>query len=133
MPKPSVPLQRPLTVYKIGGSLFNLPDLPGLIGKILAQRPENAALIIAGGGAAADVIREWDRLYDLGDDTAHNLALDAMDLTALLMKHLVPGSRLVRSPRQVARAAADGVRSILCAGCFVKAFDTHGRFPLAHS
>ena len=133
MPRPPRVSPRPLTVYKIGGSLFDLPDLPRLIGQVLAQRPANAALLIAGGGAAADVVREWDRVHHLGDEAAHILALEAMDLTASLLARFFPKARLVRSPRQVAGAATDGALSILCAGCFIKGVEAQGTSRLEHT
>lgn len=133
MPKPSHSPPRPLTIYKIGGSLFDLPNLPQVIGLVLAQRPGNAALLIAGGGTLVDVVREWDRVHHLGDDTAHELALEAMDLTASLLARFFPEARLVRSPRQVAMAVADGAMSILCADCFIKAVEAQGTSRLDHT
>jgi aspartokinase-like uncharacterized kinase len=124
---------RPLTVFKIGGSLLNLPNLPHLIRLVLEQRPGNGALLVTGGGALADAVREWDHVHLLGDEAAHDLALAAMDLTASLLARFFPEARLVRSPSQVARAVADGAVSILCAGCFIKAAAGQARAPLEHS
>src|SRR5690348_6554608 len=73
---------RSLIVYKIGGSLFDLPQLPLVIRRVLAQRPDSSPLLVAGGGRAADLVREWDSVHELGDDVAHALALEAMDLGA---------------------------------------------------
>ena len=33
---------------------------------VLAQRMQHAALLVAGGGAAADIVRDWDRQHRLG-------------------------------------------------------------------
>src|SRR5438270_13226868 len=85
---------RSLIVYKIGGSLFDLPELPNVIRHVLAQRAETSALLVAGGGRAADLVREWDRVHDLGDESAHALALEAMDLGASLLAHFLPEARL---------------------------------------
>lgn len=124
---------RPLAVFKIGGSLFDMPHLPQVLQQVLAQRPHHALLLIAGGGAAADVIRQWDRVHQLGDESAHALALEAMDLSAALLARFLPAARLVRSERQVRQAAHDDTVSILCAGCFIKAAEAQGHAPLAHS
>jgi len=123
----------PLTIYKIGGSLLDMPELPQIIQRVLAQRPGQAALLVSGGGEVANVVRKWDRLHHLGDDTAHALALKAMDISASLLAHFLPGARLVRSPRQVRMAAQDGVISLLCADCFVKAAEAQGHAPLEHT
>jgi aspartokinase-like uncharacterized kinase len=124
---------RPLTVFKIGGSLFDLPDLPDVVEQVLAQRPESAPLLVAGGGAAADVVRIWDEVHHLGESAAHELALEAMDLTASLLARFFPGARLVRSEPQARMAASDGVLSISCAGCFIKAAEAQGHAPLEQS
>jgi 5-(aminomethyl)-3-furanmethanol phosphate kinase len=123
----------PLTVLKIGGSLFDLPELPDVVGRVVAQRPGNAALLVAGGGPAADVVREWDRVYHLGEDAAHELALEGLDLTASLLARFFPTARLVRSEQQMHMAIADRALSILCAGCFIKAAVAQGHPPLEHS
>jgi aspartokinase-like uncharacterized kinase len=123
----------PLTVYKIGGSLFDLPELPDVLRVVLAQRPQNAAVLIAGGGPVGDVIREWDRVHRLGDDAAHELALEGMDLTASFLARFFPEARLIRSEQQLRMAVADRVLTILCAGCFIKAAEAQGHPPLEHS
>jgi aspartokinase-like uncharacterized kinase len=124
---------RPVTVFKIGGSLFDLPQLPDVLEQVLAQRRESAALLVAGGGAAADVIRQWDSIHHLGEESAHELALEAMDLSASLLARFFPQARLVRSEQQFRMAADDGALSILCADCFLKAAEAHGHAPLEHS
>ena len=124
---------RAFAVFKIGGSLFDLPDLPDVIEQVLAQRPESAPLLVAGGGAAADVVRNWDEVHHLGEAPAHELALAAMDLTSSLLARFFPDARLVRSEPQARMAAGDGVLSILCAGCFIKAAEAQAHVPLEQS
>jgi len=122
-----------VTVFKIGGSLFDLPNLREVVRRILAARPAAAAVLIAGGGPAADLIRTWDQTYSLGDEAAHELALEAMDLTASLLARFFPEARLVRSEQQIRRAAAEGAMCLVCAGCFMKAAESGGRSPLERS
>ena len=68
--------------------------------------PERMVLI-AGGGPAADVVRALDRIHGLGDEPAHQLALHALDLTAIVLAALLPGSivvdRIESLPRRVER------------------------------
>jgi aspartokinase-like uncharacterized kinase len=124
---------RPFIVYKVGGSLFDLSDLAGTIRNVLAQRPETSPLLVAGGGQAADLVREWDRVHGLGDESAHALALEAMDLSGSLLSRLFPEARLVRSEELARFAAGDHALSILCAGCFIKAAQADGHPALEQS
>lgn len=110
-----------------------MPGIAGVIREVLFQRPQNPTLLIAGGGPAADVVRQWDRVHHLGEIAAHELALEAMDLAASLLAQLLPEARLVRSEKQIATAARDNVISLLCAGCFIKASESRGHFPLERS
>jgi len=124
---------RPFMVYKVGGSLLDVPDLPAMIRDVLAQRPETSPLLVAGGGRAADLVREWDHVHGLGEELSHALALEAMDLGASLLSSLFPEARLVRSEEQARRAAGDHALSILCAGCFIKAAEADGQQALEQS
>ena len=129
---PDLP-RRPLTVYKIGGSLFDVPQLRQVIVQVLEQRKTHNALLIAGGGSAADVVREWDSVHCLGNEAAHELALEAMMLSTSLLARLLPEARLVRSEQQVRMAADEGKLTILCAGCFIKAAEAGRQMPLERS
>ncbi len=82
----------PLTttaVVKLGGSLLDLPDLAQRLDQL---RPEWGArpLVVVGGGGAADLVRAWDQLHELGEERSHWLALDALALTARLLATLWP-------------------------------------------
>jgi aspartokinase-like uncharacterized kinase len=88
-----------LAVFKVGGSLFDWPELPHRLTAFLDARrailPGERTVLIAGGGPAADLVRALDRIHGLGDLSAHQLALHALDLTAILLAALVPGSIVV--------------------------------------
>ncbi|MEX0718249.1 MAG: hypothetical protein WD066_16770 [Planctomycetaceae bacterium] len=84
-----------IVAFKIGGSLLSLPDLAARLRRLLALRPESRPLLIVGGGPVADVVREWDRWHELGDELAHRLALRALDLCESLLLELLPEARLV--------------------------------------
>ena len=44
----------PLVVYKVGGSLFSLPDLAERLRQLWQLQPGTSPLLVVGGGAAAD-------------------------------------------------------------------------------
>lgn len=93
-----------MQVWKIGGSLLSLGDLPQRLQPWLQQARQSGTrlLLIAGGGPAADLVRDWDRQFELGEVRAHHLALESLSLTARLLEELLPGTRCIGS-----RAAAE--------------------------
>ena len=85
----------PTAVVKLGGSLLDLLDLPQRLNRL---RPEwgPRPLLMVGGGAVADQVRTWDRQHELGEERAHWLALDALELTARLVESLWSPARVTR-------------------------------------
>jgi len=122
-----------LTIYKVGGSLLETPGLVDIVQDVMRRRPESAALVVVGGGLAADAVRRWDQTHSLGDKRAHWLALEAMRLNEALLKELWPGLREVRSASQALVAANDGVAGLLCAACFCRWAEASGQPALPHT
>jgi 5-(aminomethyl)-3-furanmethanol phosphate kinase len=119
-----------LVLLKLGGSLLDLPEFCGLVRKLITMRPEPGVLLVVGGGRTADLVRDWDRTHQLGEEAAHWLALDAMRLNERLVSQLIPELRAVRNARQVAAAVADRVPALLCTDCFVRWGESAGHPPL---
>jgi 5-(aminomethyl)-3-furanmethanol phosphate kinase len=126
-----------LAVIKVGGSLFDWPDLPvGLETFVGAQFPTTGnehPLLIAGGGPAADVVREFDRIHHLNEKTAHHLALHAMDLSARLLVAVVPGVTVIDSLESAADAWANGLVPVLAPFKTICAIDQTEIDPLPAS
>jgi aspartokinase-like uncharacterized kinase len=77
------------TVIKVGGSLYDLPDLgPRLLRFLEGQR---APLLVPGGGPTAEVVRAFDRDQGLGEEKGHWLALRALSLNAHFLADLLLG------------------------------------------
>ena len=84
-----------LRVLKLGGSLLDLPDLPVQFKKyreLLTSFGPQRLLLVVGGGAAADVVREHNRLHDLGEHDGHWLAVRAMSFNAHCVARILNGS-----------------------------------------
>lgn len=81
-----------LAVVKLGGSLYDLPDLGPRLSRWLAGLDTRHVLLVPGGGRTADVIRRLDQQHALGDETAHWLALRAMTLNAHFLATLLSGT-----------------------------------------
>jgi aspartokinase-like uncharacterized kinase len=76
-------------VVKVGGSLFDLPDLAGRLRRWLAAQSAGDRLLVPGGGPTADVVRLLDDRHGLGEEAAHWLALRALALNAHFLAALL--------------------------------------------
>lgn len=77
-----------VTVLKVGGSLYDLPDLGPRLRRI-TERIEGVKLIVPGGGATANAIRDFDATHQLGQEASHWLALRACGLNAHFLAKLL--------------------------------------------
>lgn len=111
-----------LTVVKVGGSLFDLDDLPRRLHETLARLGPRVVLI-AGGGKAVDVVRELDQRHGLGDQTAHDLALIGLDFTAALLAAVTPASALVSRPSELEPCWNRALTPVLKPGAFLDLLD----------
>lgn len=85
-------------VVKLGGSLL---DLPELVARFTAWREAELGprgVLVVGGGGAADVVRAFDKAFNLDEEAAHWLAVRAMQLNAHCLAAVLPHCRLVTNP-----------------------------------
>src|ERR1700737_80612 len=82
-------------VVKVGGSLFDLPDLGPRLKSWLDELASFAVVLVPGGGPTANVVRELDRHHGLGEETAHWLALQALTFNAAFLAALLEERRPV--------------------------------------
>ena len=90
-------------IVKVGGSLFELPDLCARLSNWLEQEPHERIILVPGGGAAANVIRDLDRTHQLGEEAAHWLALRMLQVNAHFLASLLPEARVVATPLDAGR------------------------------
>lgn len=88
----------PLLV-KLGGSLLDLPDLAERLQHCFQTFQTSAIVLVVGGGASADLVRNWQRTFSLTDSAAHDLAIRAMHLNAQCIHQLLPESMWLDSTR----------------------------------
>lgn len=82
-------------VVKVGGSLFNWPDLRTRLRDFLMTLDGANVLLVPGGGATADAIRSFDQTHDLGAEAAHWLAIEALSVNARFLQQLVTEAHLL--------------------------------------
>jgi 5-(aminomethyl)-3-furanmethanol phosphate kinase len=126
-------------VIKVGGSLLEWPELPRRLEAFLNNErrtgdPSSAPIIlIAGGGPVADLIRTMDRIHGLGEEQAHWLAIDAMNLSAGILAALLPGAVVVDRPDAIDRACDRGQIAVLAPRRFLEDIDNRRPDPLPAS
>lgn len=77
-----------MIVVKVGGSLYDSPGLGPALRAFVESLVPAEVLLVPGGGAAADAVRELDRTHALGEEAAHWLALRALSVTAAFLRAL---------------------------------------------
>ncbi len=80
-------MSAPLRVVKVGGSLFDLPDLGPRLRSWLGS---TRTVLVPGGGPTAEAVRTLDTVHRLGEEAAHWLALQALSVNAHVLARLLP-------------------------------------------
>lgn len=86
-----------MIVAKVGGSLYDWPELRRALNAWVDAQTEEV-LLFPGGGEAADAVRSWDRIHELGEEPAHWLAIRSLSLGARFLHEIVPNLRVVELP-----------------------------------
>jgi aspartokinase-like uncharacterized kinase len=98
-------VNRSLAVVKVGGSLYDLPDLGPRLRAWLERAPASDVLLVPGGGPTADLVRDFDAIHRLGERRAHWLALRALAFNAHFLAELLPLTGVI-GPWEALNAAA---------------------------
>ncbi|UUO08949.1 hypothetical protein M4951_11665 [Blastopirellula sp. J2-11] len=107
-----------LRVVKLGGSLFDLPDLGRRVEVWLAEQTPMPTVLIAGGGMFADAVRQFDAIHQLPSPTSHQLALSSMELGSQALAALLPTLDFIREADRLRLGLASAAQGI-CADSYV--------------
>jgi len=77
-------------VIKLGGSLLGAPELLRWL-ELLVQFGDGKVVIVPGGGLFANSVREAQKISNISDEVAHQLALLAMDQFGILLAGMNSG------------------------------------------
>jgi len=122
-----------MIVLKLGGSLLSLPDLATRIAAVTAQRSADRIAVVVGGGPAADVVRDWDRVHSLGDEAAHQLALAAMRMSAEFVANCLPSAALAETSDALQAAWTAGSVPLLAADAWLNRAEAAGQNTIPHT
>jgi len=119
---------RPVVV-KVGGGLLGTEGaLDRVCAAVAALGRREPVVVVPGGGPLADAVRDLDRRIRLSPDTAHWMAMLAMDQYGHLIAERIAGARLVEEPGAVAPIIAAGEVAVLAPSRWMRAADVlpHG-------
>lgn len=85
------------TVIKIGGSLQSSSSIVEVCDAISELSTIYDLVVVPGGGKFADLVRDFQNDYSLSDETAHLMALRAMELYGLTLNELISELSLAKS------------------------------------
>ncbi len=129
MPSNSAHPPRAPLVVKLGGSLHASPALPEWIAAL--RRYPHALTLVPGGGPFADAVRAAQPAMRFSDETAHAMAVLAMEQYALALANLYDGLELAASREEIDAAHAKGRIALWRAGAMVaKARDVAPRWDV---
>lgn len=96
-----------LTVVKVGGSLVRSGEAEAVL-RVLAAEHAGRAVVVPGGGAFADAVRDAQRNLGFPDPLAHHLALLAMEMSGRMLASLSGAYRFAPSLDAARAECADG-------------------------
>lgn len=92
-----------MIVVKLGGSLSRSGALLDCLNAVEKKYRSRAVVIVPGGGGFADQVRLAQRQWQLDDNTAHSMAILAMQQTALMFKGLKPDFAIAHNVEAIRR------------------------------
>lgn len=122
-----------VVLYKLGGSLLDLSDLPQRLCSVIANDDDVRPLLVVGGGPTADLVRRWDRVHQLGEERSHWLALRSLELNESLLAELLPSARIVTSRGEAGDSWQRGFWPILRSRAFLRDEEPLADVPLPHT
>jgi len=84
-------------IVKVGGSLYNTPELHHWLVALADYSSQQAIVLVPGGGPFADQVRTAQKLHHFDDGTAHHMAILAMKQFGLLISALMPSCQTVHT------------------------------------
>jgi aspartokinase-like uncharacterized kinase len=119
----------PDVVIKVGGSLYDLPDLGQRLCRCLGAF-SSVTLLIPGGGETAEAVRTLHRRHELSEEVCHWLALRALSVNAHFLAGLFGRASVVEDPAECAAVWHEARLAVLDPFAFARADDARpGRLP----
>jgi aspartokinase-like uncharacterized kinase len=116
----------PIAVVKVGGSLYDLPDLGPRLRRWLAEElADTRVVLVPGGGPVVDAIRHLDRRHGLGEGASHWLALRALSVNAHFLASMLPAACVIGDVAELGRVWDKSRLTVLDVHEFARADEQH--------
>jgi aspartokinase-like uncharacterized kinase len=102
-----------ITAVKVGGSLYDLPDLGPRLDRWLRDHTGERLLLVPGGGKTADAVRDFHHTHGVSEERCHWLALRALSLNAHFLEGLLTRGVVVKDVRDCQAAWDSGRTPVL--------------------
>jgi aspartokinase-like uncharacterized kinase len=86
-----------IRMVKVGGSLFDLPELPQRLRAWLNEQSSAHNVLVAGGGPLVEQIRTWNAAEPIDDVAAHWMCVDLLTVSAHLLHAWLPEVPLIEN------------------------------------
>jgi aspartokinase-like uncharacterized kinase len=118
------PTESPLTVIKIGGGLSAVPGaLDAVCATVSGLGRTQRIVVVPGGGPFADAVRRFQGSHDLSPDTAHWMAILAMDQYAHVLTERIVGATMVEDPGTIEETIGKAGVAVLAPSRWMRAAD----------
>jgi aspartokinase-like uncharacterized kinase len=88
----------PLSIVKVGGSLFDHPKLGVGLRDWAREHAPGRLLFIPGGAALADAIRDYHQVHGVSQEDCHWMAIRAMGVNASLIRLMLLDAAEIQDP-----------------------------------
>lgn len=84
-----------IRVIKVGGSLFDVPQLPERLRTWIDAQPPAHNVLVPGGGTLVEQVRTWHAAEPLDEAAAHWMCVDLLTVTAHMLHAWLPEIPLI--------------------------------------
>ncbi len=117
-------------VIKLGGSLLDLPDLAVRLQNFLANFSRPRPVVVCGGGPTVDLIRKWDRLFDLGEEASHWISVRALTINSQVLERVLTNLKYTEALDDFEAIWSAGAVPVYDPYTFLREIDKHTADPL---
>jgi aspartokinase-like uncharacterized kinase len=123
-------LRKEITVFKLGGSLLDLPDLKSRLSEAIDLCNSIYPVLVVGGGPLADLVYDYQSIHKYDDQTGHRLAIQALEFNSYLVESFFTPGQVAHDYRTCKELWVKGHIPILNPFTFLKSQERANENPI---